>query len=214
MAMKRKETIKELFNQLDSTTYNHSIRVMALAMEYEEFIGIDNHLLSQAALVHDIGKIYVSSKILDKTGSLSCLEHHLVDLHPYIGYSLLKERNICEDLSRVVLYHHGYLPSTLTEITRIYENKGFVDYCAKVLRTIDAFEALTSDRPYHRGISAIDATYVLKKQGFDDNDGFFFLTKTAFNTSNDYSAVQRGNCLSYETSADKILNDWENTNCA
>ena len=209
----RLETVKEIFNRLDSTTFNHSVRVMALAMEYEEYAGLDHNILSQAALVHDIGKVYVSNKILDKIGRLSKLEHLLVDLHPYIGYSMLKERGIREDIARIVLYHHGFKPPMLSEVSMEYEDKGFVNYASQVLRTIDAFEALTSDRPYHRGISAVEATNLLKKQGFDENDGYYFLAKVAFSQSSETSAVLRGNYLNINDSLDDILKNWESDNC-
>lgn len=212
--MERKETVRELFNRLDSTTYNHSVRVMALAAEYEDFSGLNNRLLSQAALVHDLGKIYVSQKILDKIGCLTPLEHLLVDLHPYIGYSLLKDRYVSEEIARIVLYHHGFTPPVLTDIDIQYINKELVNYSAVILRTLDAFEALTSDRPYHRGVSAVEAVDILKAQGFDNNDGYFFLAKTAYKKGIDQSAVLRGGCLYFDNSVDEILNDWERTNCA
>ena len=209
----RIETVQELFYRLDSTTYNHSVRVMALAIEYEEYAGVGNRILSQAALVHDIGKVYITQKILDKIGRLSNLERLLVGLHPYIGYCMLKERHVREDIARVVLYHHGFHPPILSAIEDQYASAEFVNYSSKVLRTLDAFEAITSDRPFHRGIPAKDAICMLREQKFNDNDGYDFLTKTAYGPNVENSAVLRGNYLAINDSIDIILHDWESKNC-
>lgn len=207
------ETVRELFDRLDSTTYNHSVRVMALALEYEEYAGVKDRILSQAALVHDIGKVYITQKILDKRGRLTNLERLLVELHPYIGYCMLKERQVREDIARVILYHHGFNPPVLSVISDQYENSEVVNYSSRILRTLDAFEAITSDRSYHRGIQARDAISMLKEQKFNDNDGYDFLKKTAYGPNVDNSAVLRGNYLAINDSIDTILRDWETKNC-
>lgn len=207
------DTIQELFYRLDSTTYNHSVRVMALTLEYEEYIGLEDRILSQAALVHDIGKVYITQKILDKKGKLTDLERLLMELHPYIGYCMLKERNVREDIARMVLYHHGFNPPILSAIEDQYANAEFVNYASKVLRTLDAFEAITSDRPYHRGIPPKDALPILRKQKFNNNDGYEFLEMTAYGPNVENSAVLRENYLAINDSIDVILKGWESKNC-
>lgn len=153
------EYISSLFMRLDPFTYNHSMRVRDIAEEIEEFYDFPDKSLSTAALVHDIGKVYISSKILNKISRLSDLEREIVDLHPYIGYKLLKEQNVDEKICRIVLYHHGIHPSTLTEIEPI-EDADMYDK-ALMLHSIDCFEALTSDRPYHRGYLANEALDIM-----------------------------------------------------
>lgn len=151
--------INEYFNRLDASTYNHSVRVAALAMEYERLINLGDIDLSQAALVHDLGKIYISTKILDKVGKLSLLEREIVDLHPYIGYRILRGMNVREEVCQIVLYHHGTRPPILSQIEP-YDAPEVYDK-ALMLHTIDSFEALTSDRPYHRGCSAHEAMDIM-----------------------------------------------------
>ena len=143
---------------MDSTTYNHSMRVMLIALEIETTLRLDDHKLSEAALLHDIGKIYISPTILDKKEGLSSLERELIDLHAYIGYSILHGFDIDED----IWYHHGSTPITISPIEK-YNSEEIYEK-AKMLHTIDVFEALTSDRPYHRGMSAKDALSIMKDE--------------------------------------------------
>ena len=156
--------IFDIFNRLDSTTYNHSIRVMSLAKEFEAAYEYNNEDLSKAALVHDIGKIYVSSKILDKTRSLSKVEKELVRLHCYIGYEILRSLGVKEDICQIVLCHHGENPIALSPVL-CSNNKEVLDR-ASILRSLDAFEALTSDRPYHNTIPTKAAIQLMIKEGY------------------------------------------------
>lgn len=144
------------FTHLDSITLNHSVRVMLICREYWSYSNDkDLSMLVDAALIHDIGKLYVSSAILDKVGTLSTLERRLVDLHPYIGYCVLNDYNINSPINSLVLFHHGFDPVTLSIINPL-RNKDIEDM-ATMLHTVDVFEALTSDRPYHRGVSSKSA---------------------------------------------------------
>jgi putative nucleotidyltransferase with HDIG domain len=154
--------ISELFNKLDSSTYNHSIRVMDIAIEVEKYLNLSDKNLSHAALLHDIGKIYVPMKILDKVGKLSPLERELLNLHSYAGYMILKDYGFAEDICRIVLYHHGLNPVMIRPIDR-YNNNSVLEQ-SFMLHSIDEFEALTSDRPYHRGVPAYKALEIMLKE--------------------------------------------------
>jgi len=171
---------KQLINtlsRLDSTTYNHSVRVMKIAAEVEEYMGFTDHRLMSAALFHDIGKLYVPFNILDKSGRLTNLERELIDLHPYIGYTILSDLGVREDVCRIVLYHHGFRPLTIHNIG--YYDKDNIYEQSVILRTIDHFEALTSDRPYHRGVTSQDALDTLVREG-DYNDSVLnYITETS-----------------------------------
>lgn len=154
--------IRERMEQLDSTTYNHSFRVWRMALLYEVEGMRGNDCLSTAALVHDIGKLYIPERILDKHGELTVLERDVMGLHPYFGYRLLSDFGVDEQIKRLVLYHHGMNPRTLLPVP---------EYCspwiaedARVLHTIDAFEALTTDRPYRRRMSVRQAAEFLDRQ--------------------------------------------------
>ena len=106
----------DMMKRLDSMTYNHSVRVMMISAEIEEYLGMTDHQLMYAALFHDVGKIYTPFNILDKNERLTKLERQIIDLHPYIGYSMLSELGIDEDICRIILYHHGTQPLTIQDV--------------------------------------------------------------------------------------------------
>lgn len=203
MSMNRPE-LSELFNKLDSTTYNHSIRVMKIAAEIESFYGIEDDSLSIAALLHDIGKIYVSHKVLDKVAPLSSLEREIVSLHPYYGYQILKNYDIDEEICRLVLYHHGLKPICISPIEPYYTDK--IKDRSKLLHSIDSFEALTSDRPYHRGYTSQEALNIMLGESGHHKifiDYLQFLIKSK--SKDTETAIFRGNHCVDDEKADSIL---------
>ena len=199
-----------MFCRLDSITYNHSIRVMILAKEFEEFTGQKDDILSQAALMHDIGKVFIAEKILDKVDRLTNLEREMVSLHPYIGYQMLKDLDINDDICQIILYHHGKHPPTLKEIESVPTEEIYDR--SLILHTIDAFEALTSDRPYHRGYDAMEAIDIMMREGNHHPAVMEYLIKTAEQTSVKVSAVHRSHYMQDSTLIDVMLTNWQKKN--
>lgn len=198
--------IYSTIHKLDSITYNHSIRVMCLAREIEDFYHFDNHLMSNAALVHDVGKFYITSKILDKKERLDLVERELINLHSYIGYKMLKEFGVNEDICRITLYHHGLRPIVLEKLDPY--NNPLISDMAFMLHSIDSFEALTSDRPYHRGLLATEALDVMIKES---NHHQAILDYIIYMTDNeelcDSSAIFRGGYSVEPHIIENVFND-------
>ena len=196
--------LSETFNKLDATTYNHSIRVMKIAAEIEAFYGFGDNYLSIAALLHDIGKIYISRKVLDKVSPLTSLEREIVSLHPYYGYKILKNCDINEDVCRLVLYHHGLDPLCLTPVEPYLTDK--IQDRAKLLHSIDSFEALTSDRPYHGGYRSKEALQIMLSESGHHK---FFLDYLQFliknNSDDNETAIFRGNHNTDNVVVDRLL---------
>ena len=196
--------LSETFNRLDATTYNHSVRVMKIASEIESFYGLGDNYLSIAALLHDIGKVYISRKVLDKVSPLTGLEREIISLHPYYGYKILKDYDINEDVCRLVLYHHGMDPLCLTPVET--DNTEKIREMARLLHSIDSFEALTSDRPYHRGYRTEEALKIMLSETGHHKifiDYLQYLIKNSPN--NDETALFRGNHKSDNATIEKIL---------
>ena len=179
----------DLLKRLDSTTYHHSVRTMMISAEIEEYFNLTDHKLMCAALFHDIGKAYIPFNILDKKDRLSNLERELVDLHPYFGYCMLSSIDVDEDICRIILYHHTFRPLTICDLGH-YDNNSVYDK-ALMLHTIDAFEALTSDRPYHRGLPSKDAMQILMREGGCDNKTLEYITEIASKEEMATSAIHR-----------------------
>ena len=179
----------EMLRRLDSTTYNHSVRVMMISAEVEEYLNLTDHKLMCAALFHDIGKAYVPFDILDKKERLTGLERDLVDLHSYFVYCMLNSIKVEEDICRIVLYHHGFRPLTIRDLGH-YDNNNVYEK-AQMLHTIDAFEALTSDRPYHRGLPSKEALKILVREGKFEQRTLEYITEVSSKDEIGTSAIHR-----------------------
>ena len=132
----------------DSYTSGHSSRVSDIAAMIAEKVGYDEAGLKRirmAGILHDIGKIGVNDEVLGKSGQLTDLEFEEIKKHPVLGYNILKEIKLFEDILPAVRHHHeswdgsGY-PDGLTA--------DGIPRDAQILAAADAFDAMTSDRPY------------------------------------------------------------------
>jgi diguanylate cyclase (GGDEF)-like protein len=113
-----------------------------------------------ASLLHDLGKIGISERILLKPGRLTDEERSVVELHPRIGCRLIEHVPALRGMATAVLYHHerwdghGY-PSGL---------KGEdIPLEARIVCVADCFSAMTSDRPYRGGMSVEEACEELER---------------------------------------------------
>lgn len=146
----------------DPYTRNHSENVSRYALLIGKHFGLDNEqleLLHMAARLHDIGKIGVPDCVLEKPASLTEDELKLVKTHPQVGVSIIRGSQNLDLILPGILYHHerydgtGY-PSGLAQEE--------IPLFARIIAVADAFDALTSNRPYRKGFSISKAIEVLK----------------------------------------------------
>ena len=135
-------------NDHDTYTGGHSCRVSDYTAALGRIMGLPRAevaFLRQAGLVHDIGKIGIPDRILRKKGKLTDEELHLIRLHPILGSSILSRFPNMERMIPIVLHHHerwdgtGY-PSGKAGLDIPQE--------ARAIFVADAFDAMTTDRPY------------------------------------------------------------------
>jgi len=156
------------FISKDKYTQNHSFRVSVYATRIAAQMGFSTEEVEDvraAALLHDLGKLEVSREILYKAASLTAEEFDHVKKHVEYGVQMLQP--VGGPLSRVIpiiLAHHdkfdgkGYHPSKGEEIP----------LAARILSVADAYDAMTSDRPYRKAMSTFEAKEtVLKLAGTD-----------------------------------------------
>lgn len=146
----------------DEYTFKHSVDVAAGSIILAKYLGLgaDNiRDIGTAGVLHDIGKIMIPNEILNKNGKLTDKEFAVIKNHPVYGYQMLsKNQSIAEPIRRAVLFHHekfcgGGYPSGL---------KGNeIPLYARVLSVIDVFDALVTERPYHKAYSVADTLEVM-----------------------------------------------------
>lgn len=157
-------------NQHDSYTAGHSCRVSDYAGHVGRVLGLPRAeiaFLRQAGLVHDIGKIGIPDQVLRKNGRLTEDELHLVRLHPILGASILSRFEGMDRMIKVVLHHHerwdgGGYPSGIAGVEIPRESR--------TIFVVDAFDAMTTDRPYGEILSAEEALAELRRCSGDQFD--------------------------------------------
>jgi putative nucleotidyltransferase with HDIG domain len=149
------EIIRALTSAVDAKdpyTCGHSERVARVAVRLAEELGCDAKTINElylAALLHDIGKIGIDDSILRKMGTLSDEEYEHIKAHVSIGHRILRDLAELKELLPVVFHHHeswdgGGYPRHL-DAQRI-------PLAARIVAVADAFDAMSSDRPYRKAM--------------------------------------------------------------
>jgi len=151
------EILSKYLESTDRYTKGHSVRVSELAMEIAiamELPRSEVENIRVSGLLHDIGKIEISSEILSKAADLSTEEKELMDLHTVKGaYILTAVGSVLKEVVPIVVAHHQYFADTFEN--NVGTNK--IPLGARVIAVADAYDAMTTDRPYRKGIPPWEA---------------------------------------------------------
>lgn len=139
-----------LINAKDRYTYGHSERVVFYSRILAERLKLskkEKMILIYSAYIHDIGKINVEKDILMKATPLTNEEWEILKNHPKGGVDIIKPIKELKDIEPIILHHHER-----------YDGTGYPDglkgqeipYIARILTIVDSFDAMTSDRPYKK----------------------------------------------------------------
>ncbi len=145
----------------DTYTEGHSRRVETIALQIAAALRLPKEKVKEiqiAALLHDIGKIGIEDIILHKPARLTEEERRRIEEHPAIGVSIVEKVGLSEEIKEMIRHHHER-----------YDGKGYPDkldhnavsFEAYILGVADAFDAMTSDRPYRPGMSDEKAMSIL-----------------------------------------------------
>lgn len=149
----------------DPYTAGHSLRVAEYSVEIARAAGLADdqvELLRKSALLHDIGKIGIRDDVLLKEGRLTEEEFDKIKQHPVIGVHILSQVHLPMKLQPIlpgVKYHHER-----------YDGKGYPEGLAgeaipvfgRIMAIADAYDAMTSDRPYRKGMPIEKALAILE----------------------------------------------------
>ena len=145
--------IADTIDAKDQYTSGHSKRVAEYSRKIAERLGLSEKRcedLYYAALLHDIGKIGLEDSILNKRGRLTGEEYEKMKKHVTIGGDILKSITVIEDISTGARYHHER-----------YDGRGYgeglkaedIPLFARIICVADAYDAMSTDRPYRDGLS-------------------------------------------------------------
>lgn len=158
---------------LDSYTYQHSVNVAVLSL----ILGMQLQLsrfelysLCLGALLHDIGKVFISKEIIQKYDKLTEKEYEIVKEHSQKGYDYLKGSPDISAPARIIaLQHHERINGLGYPEGRKGDD---INKLARIVAIADVYDALTSDRPYRRALSPNESLeYIMASGGtlFDYN---------------------------------------------
>ena len=158
------KTLTAALEAKDKYTEGHSHRVE----EYAEMIARKMHYhpseiedIKVAALLHDIGKIGIDEKILNKPGPLTPGEREVIMTHPQISASILKNVKLNDAVREAILHHHER-----------YDGGGYPDHtkgdeihlAVYIIGAADAYDAMTSNRPYCASMPVGQVAEILKEE--------------------------------------------------
>jgi diguanylate cyclase (GGDEF)-like protein/putative nucleotidyltransferase with HDIG domain len=147
------DTLAEIIDVRDPYLYGHSKRVTSYATQIASGLGLHEkqiQLIHKASLLHDIGKLGISTQILSKPSQLTAEEYDIVKGHAALGATLLEKSPSLRPLVPIIRHHHEH-----------FDGKGYPDrlkgneipLSARIVTVSDAIEAMAANRPYRKGMA-------------------------------------------------------------
>jgi HD-GYP domain-containing protein (c-di-GMP phosphodiesterase class II) len=162
----------------DPYTHGHSQRVTDISLILLDYAGVMDEVdknvffrqrLQIAGVLHDIGKIGVPDEILHKPSKLTLNERKQIERHPVIGADIISHIKGLRHLIGGIKHHHER-----------YDGKGYPDglksdqipLMARIIAVADTYDAMTSDRPYRNGLSALTAKQEIQRNASSQFDPY------------------------------------------
>lgn len=185
--LKSKSTLFSYMYHLQSTddhTYTHSINVSLLCNIFGNWLKLNPQQIEEltiAGLLHDIGKTKIDPNILNKPTKLTDTEFNIIKMHSKIGYDIIKDQNLPESVKLGVLMHHEKIDGSGYPL-KLKDSD--IHYYAKIISITDIYDAMTSNRAYHKKFSPFKVIQVFETESYGLLDTallFTFLENIAHN---------------------------------
>jgi putative two-component system response regulator len=148
----------------DPCTEGHCDRLSGYSVALAEQLGVSDELkvaLRRAGIVHDVGKVAVPEHILLKRGPLTPEERKIMEQHPITGERICAPMKSFRRVLPIIRHHHEKL-----------DGSGYPDglkgedipMTARILQTVDVYDALTTDRPYRKALSSQEAFSIMRSE--------------------------------------------------
>lgn len=149
------KTVTVLANAIEASdeyTRGHCDRVGEISLKIGRKMGLSERQMDNlrfACILHDVGKIGINDRILNKPSSLTMEEYEVIKKHPMIGYEIIKEVDFLEEPANIMLQHHeridgnGYPNGIKGEEIRLE---------AKILAVADTYDSISSERVYRKRV--------------------------------------------------------------
>lgn len=144
----------------DPSAQKHAQSVCNLTVQFarNNDLNLDIEELGQAATLHDVGKLLIPQELLAQKGRLSQGEFEVIRRHTTLGFELISPLKLGQLIEDGVLYHHEN-----------YDGSGYpsglagedIPVAARIIRIIDMYDALITNRPYRLGYSRQQATRIM-----------------------------------------------------
>lgn len=166
------DTISQVLKEKDVYTYEHSIRVTDISVQIAHefgFSSLEQKVIFEAALLHDVGKLAIPKSILMKPEKLTKDEWEVIYQHPVVSEAIVGQLPFLSNILPVIRHHHER-----------YDGKGYPDglvgrkipFAARIIALADAFDAMTTKRPYRNAISFQKALNIIHKESGKQFDPF------------------------------------------
>ena len=158
------EALARAIDAKDQTTHTHIRRVQTYAARMAKAVGLSTteiRCVKTAALLHDIGKLAVPEHILSKPGPLTQEEFQKIRIHPEVGAEIIAAVPFPYPVAPIILGHHER-----------WDGKGYpqglkgeqIPIGARILTIVDYYDAITTERPYHKALPQESAVTLLRHE--------------------------------------------------
>lgn len=148
----------------DKETEGHSKRVMESSLRLARHMGIEGAELEhirRGALLHDIGKLGIPDEILHKPGKLTSHEFEVIKQHPVWAHAMLRDIEYLQKDLDIPYYHHEKWDGTGYPFGLKADQ---IPLSARIFSVVDVWDAMTSDRPYRKGLPGQDVLAHIQAQ--------------------------------------------------
>ncbi|HAJ95825.1 MAG TPA: hypothetical protein DCP02_06290, partial [Actinobacteria bacterium] len=156
-------SLEKALEERDYETEEHVKRMKTLAKKLGKELNCNTEVIDELVLLaalHDIGKISIADNIILKPQGLTRTEWKIIKKHPIIGYRIAESSGELAPIARGILHHHEW-----------WDGNGYpegkkgkhIPLISRIISIVDAYDAMTNDRPYRKALSKKEAIAELKK---------------------------------------------------